>query len=168
MLSNSSSNYHYGGGSKHTKHRQSMAEINVTPMVDVMLVLLVIFMVTAPLLVTGVQVDLPSVAANELRSEEQPLTVTVDANGYVFVHDVLVKTEELVSKLITDTDKKLNTRIFIRGDKGIQYGRMMEVMGTITAAGFSKVALVAAALPRKYEMAREKVTTAAHSEKKGP
>lgn len=124
-----------------------MAEINVTPMVDIMLVLLVIFMVTAPLLVTGMQVDLPKVTAGELKGDEQPLTVTVDARGRVFIQEMLIKVEDLSSHLAVITGQKLDTRIFIRGDRELQYGRVMEVMGAVTAAGFSKVALVVETFP---------------------
>ncbi|KAF0119191.1 MAG: biopolymer transport protein TolR [Rhodospirillaceae bacterium] len=130
-------------GREGRKRTRPMADINVTPMVDVMLVLLVIFMVTAPLLVTGVQVDLPKTAAGSLKGDDRPLTVTVNGKGQVFIHETLVKIEDLGPRLVAIAGQKPETRIFIRGDKGLQYGRVMEVMGAVTAAGFSKVALVA-------------------------
>ncbi len=133
----------HGREGRSRKRTRPIAEINVTPMVDVMLVLLVIFMVTAPLLVTGVQVDLPKTAASGLKGDDRPLTVTVDAQGQVFLHEMPVRVEELGPRLIAIVGQKPDTRIFVRGDKRLQYGRVMEVMGAVTAAGFSKVALVA-------------------------
>ncbi|MGE5547355.1 MAG: protein TolR [Solirubrobacterales bacterium] len=127
-----------GGRQRH----RAVAEINVTPMVDVMLVLLVIFMVTAPLLTAGVQVDLPKTEAAPIKGDDQPLSVTVDAHGEVWIQETKVTMEELVPRLQAITAQKPDTRIFIRGDKGIEYGRVMEVMGTLGAAGFAKVALV--------------------------
>lgn len=128
-----------GGGRQ--RHRQ-VSDINVTPMVDVMLVLLVIFMVTAPLMTAGVQVDLPKTDAAPIKGDDQPLSVTVDAHGDVWIQETKVSMEELVPKLQAITAQKPDTRIFIRGDKTIDYGRVMEVMGTLGGAGFTKVALV--------------------------
>jgi len=119
-----------------------VAEINVTPMVDVMLVLLVIFMVTAPLLTAGVQVDLPKTQAPPLKGDDQPLSVSVDAHGRIWVQETEVKLDELAPRLLAITAAKPDTRIFVRGDKTIDYGRVMEVMGTLGAAGIPKVALV--------------------------
>ncbi|MGE5501184.1 MAG: protein TolR [Ignavibacteriales bacterium] len=126
----------------HTKRFRPVAEINVTPMVDVMLVLLVIFMVTAPLLTAGVQVDLPKTEAAPIKGDDQPLSVTVDAHGKVWLQETEVQLDELVPRLQAITAQKPDTRIFIRGDKGIEYGKVMEVMGTLGAAGFAKIALV--------------------------
>lgn len=134
---------HSRQGGANRKRARLIAEINVTPMVDIMLVLLVIFMVTAPLLVTGVQVDLPKTTAGGLKGDDQPLTVTVDKRGQVFLHETLVRIEELGLRLVAIAGQKPDTRIFVRGDKGLEYGRVMEVMGIIMAAGFSRVALVA-------------------------
>ena len=131
-----------GSPKGHSKRFRPMAEINVTPMVDVMLVLLVIFMVTAPLLTAGVQVDLPKTAAAPIKGDDQPLSVTVDAHGKVWLQETEVTLEDLVPRLQAVTAQKPDTRIFIRGDKGIEYGRVMEVMGTLGAAGIGKVALV--------------------------
>ena len=127
-----------GGRGRH----RPVSEINVTPMVDVMLVLLVIFMVTAPLMTAGVQVDLPKTEAAPIKGDDQPLSVTVDAHGEVWIQETKVSMEELVPKIQAITAQKPDTRIFIRGDKTIDYGRVMEVMGTLGAAGFAKVALV--------------------------
>ncbi|MBI2235841.1 MAG: protein TolR [Magnetospirillum sp.] len=131
-----------GGRKNHSKRFRPMAEINVTPMVDVMLVLLVIFMVTAPLMTAGVQIDLPKTDAAPIKGDDQPLSVTVDAHGKVWLQETEVPLEDLVARLKAITAQKPDTRIFIRGDKTIDYGRVMEVMGTLGAAGFSKVALV--------------------------
>ncbi len=129
--------------------RLPMSEINVTPMVDVMLVLLVIFMVTAPLLTVGVPVDLPKANANPISGQDEPLVVTVNAQGNIYIQDSPVQLDELGARLEAITHSKPDTRIFVRGDKGINYGRIMDVMSTINQAGFRKVALVveAPALP---------------------
>ena len=119
-----------------------MSEINVTPMVDVMLVLLVIFMVTAPLLTVGVTVDLPKTKASAIPGEDEPLAVSVDARGDIYLQDAQIELAGLVPRLVAITGNNPEIRIFIRGDKGIDYGRVMEVMGTINAAGFRKVALI--------------------------
>ncbi|RAU20491.1 protein TolR [Paramagnetospirillum kuznetsovii] len=126
----------------HSKRFRPVAEINVTPMVDVMLVLLVIFMVTAPLLTAGVQVDLPKTSAAPLKGDDQPLSVTIDAHGKIWIQETEVELDQLAPRLQAITAQKPDTRIFVRGDKGIDYGRVMEVMGTLGASGFPKVALV--------------------------
>ena len=123
--------------------RQPIAEINVTPMVDVMLVLLVIFMVTAPLLSVGVPVDLPKANANPITGQDEPLVVSINAEGKIYLQSTEIPLEELGAKLEAITKSKTDTRIFVRGDKAINYGRIMEVMSTINQAGFRKVALVA-------------------------
>ncbi len=119
-----------------------MAEINVTPFVDVMLVLLVVFMITAPLLTVGVKVDLPETSAPIIAGQDEPLAVTVSASGQIFLQETEVELKELVPRLTAITLNKPNTRIFIRGDKAISYGTVMEVMGTLNEAGFLRVALV--------------------------
>lgn len=124
-----------------------MSEINVTPMVDVMLVLLVIFMVTAPLLTVGVQVDLPKTQAAAISGKDEPLVVTVNAQGRLYLQETEVAAESLVPRLRAITRNKPDTRIFVRGDRAIAYGRVMEVMGLVNAAGFTRVALIAE-LPR--------------------
>ena len=119
-----------------------IAEINVTPMVDVMLVLLVIFMVTAPLLTLGVDVNLPKTKAGLLQGEKDQLTVSVDSDGRIFLQKQEIPLENLAPRLIAVTGANPEARIYVRGDKGIAYGRVMQVMGTINAAGFNRVGLV--------------------------
>jgi biopolymer transport protein TolR len=120
-----------------------LAEINVTPLVDVMLVLLIIFMVTAPLMTSGVTVDLPKADAKPLNSDSEPVTVSIKADGTIFVQDAQVEIADLVPKLQGIAKDDSERRIFVRGDKDLAYGRIMEVMSTITQGGFSKVALLA-------------------------
>jgi biopolymer transport protein TolR len=120
-----------------------MAEINVTPMVDVMLVLLIIFMVSAPLLTVGVPVDLPQTRAKTLDQDKEPLTVSVTPKG-VYLQNTEIPVEELVPKLkaITEARGGTDERIFVRGDKAVEYGTVMKVMGRLSEAGFRRVALV--------------------------
>jgi biopolymer transport protein TolR len=142
-----------GGGGAHSgafgkrRHRRNpvMAEINVTPMVDVMLVLLIIFMVSAPLLTVGVPLDLPQTQAASLdQADKEPLTVSVNTKGQVFLQDSEIKVDELVTKLkaITAARGGNDERIYVRGDKTVDYGTVMKVMGRLSQAGFKKVALV--------------------------
>lgn len=119
-----------------------MSEINVTPMVDVMLVLLIIFMVTAPMMTSGVNVDLPKTAASPLQGEDKPLSVTVTADGRIYLQNTQLKLEELPMKLTAVVGEKPDTRIFVRGDKNTSYGNIMRVVSTINQAGFSKVAFL--------------------------
>ena len=119
-----------------------MSEINVTPFVDVMLVLLIIFMVTAPLLTVGVQVDLPESNADSLQSDNEPLEVTINSKGEIFIQETKITLKELVPKLIAITDNRLDTKIYVRGDEIIDYGRVMKVLGELSGSGFSKVALI--------------------------
>jgi biopolymer transport protein TolR len=119
-----------------------MAAINVTPFVDVMLVLLIVFMVTAPLLTTGVQVDLPESRAEGLPGQDEPLSVTVTADGTIYLQETEVALADLVPRLMAITEENLDARVFIRGDRALVYGRVMEVIGTINRAGFTRVALV--------------------------
>ena len=131
------------GGLARRLHRTApMHEINVTPMVDVMLVLLVIFMVTAPLLTVGVQVDLPKTKANVLQGQDEPLAISVDAKGIIFLQNTEIELEALVPRLMAITKNNPDARIFVRGDAAIPYGKVMEVMGLVNAAGYRKVALV--------------------------
>ena len=121
---------------------QPMAEINVTPFVDVMLVLLVVFMITAPLLTVGVKVDLPSAEANVIQGNDEPLTVSINSVGQIYLQESPVVLPDLVPKLRAITGETPDTRIFVRGDKEINYGLVMEIMSAINSAGFSKVALI--------------------------
>ena len=122
--------------------REPMSEINVTPFVDVMLVLLIIFMVTAPLLTVGVQVDLPETSADTLPEESEPLTLTINSKGEIFIQEHQVTFKKVVPKLLAISKNRTDTRIYVRGDKTINYGRVLEVMGRLSGAGFSKVALI--------------------------
>jgi biopolymer transport protein TolR len=122
--------------------REPMSEINVTPFVDVMLVLLIVFMVTAPLLTVGVQVDLPESSADSLPEEQEPLTLTINSKGEIFIQEAKVDYDNVIAKILAVSKNRTDTRIYVRGDKTINYGRVLEVMGTLSGAGFSKVALV--------------------------
>jgi biopolymer transport protein TolR len=121
---------------------QPFAEINITPMVDVMLVLLVIFMVAAPMMTTGVSVDLPQTKASPVSGQDEPLSISVTAEGKVYVQKQEVPLEGLQQKLKAIAGEKKDTRIFVRGDKNIDYGKIMAVVGEVNAAGFGKVALI--------------------------
>jgi biopolymer transport protein TolR len=124
-----------------------MSDINVTPFVDVMLVLLIIFMVAAPMMTTGVPVDLPRTAAQPLNQEQEPLTISVNSEGAVFLQETEIPIEGLVERLRAIAQARpegtAEPRIFVRGDRAISYGRVMEVMGVISAGGFTRVALLA-------------------------
>ena len=124
------------------RHRP-MGEINVTPFVDVMLVLLIVFMVTAPLLTVGVEVDLPKTKAGQINADAAPLVVSIKANGSLHLQDTEVPADALVPRLEAISDANPLVRIFVRGDKAVAYGEVLGVMGRIQAAGFERVALVA-------------------------
>ena len=125
------------------RRAQPMSEINVTPFVDVMLVLLVIFMVTAPLLTVGVKVDLPETKAGAVSGNDEPLAITVDAGGNLFVQNTATEIDGLVPKLVAISGNNPDIRIFVRGDAAVNYGRVMQVMGLVNNAGFRRVALIA-------------------------
>ncbi len=135
-----------GRGGGHRRYRP-MAEINVTPFVDVMLVLLIIFMVAAPMMTAGVPVDLPRTQATPLNQEQDPITISVNPEGRIFIQETEVTMEELVPRLRAIGEAQQpgapERRIFVRGDRAITYGRVMEVMGNIAAGGFTRVALLA-------------------------
>jgi biopolymer transport protein TolR len=133
-----------GGGGRRGRRRAVMAEINVTPMVDVMLVLLIIFMVSAPLLTVGVPLDLPQTQAKSLEQDKTPLQLSVDVKGKIFINDTEVAMSELIPKLkaITDARGGLDERIFMRADKKADYGTVARVMGQLSGAGFKRLALV--------------------------
>ena len=140
-----------GGGTRGRRRRGGrgpMSEINVTPMVDVMLVLLIIFMVTAPLLATGVQIDLPQSKAAALEQNNEPVAIAIDRTGNIFVDDAPVPVEALGARLqqvAASSREPGGPRIFLRADQGLDYGRVMQVMGEINRAGLRKVALVTTA-----------------------
>ena len=122
--------------------RKPMSQINVTPFVDVMLVLLIVFMVTAPLLTVGVTVDLPKTAASRIVGQDEPLVVTINERGKIFLQNTEVTIEQLVPRLKAINENRLGSRIFLRGDKTIAYGQVMQVMGTLNQSGFKRVALI--------------------------
>jgi biopolymer transport protein TolR len=133
-----------GGGRRRSRRRNVMAEINVTPMVDVMLVLLIIFMVSAPLLTVGVPIDLPQSQAKSLDQDKEPLTLSVNDKGKVFLQNDEIAIDALVPKLqaVAQARGGNDARIYVRGDKNVNYGAMMQVMGRLSSAGFHRVALV--------------------------
>jgi biopolymer transport protein TolR len=120
-----------------------MGEINVTPFVDVMLVLLIVFMVTAPLLTVGVEVDLPKTKAGAINADATPLVVSIKADGSLYLQEAAVEAEVLIPRLKAISNTNPDVRIFVRGDRAVTYGDVLGVMGRIQAAGFEKVALVA-------------------------
>jgi biopolymer transport protein TolR len=141
-----------GGGRRNRRLFRPMSDINVTPLVDVMLVLLIVFMVTAPLLTVSVPVDLPRTQASSVKQEQEPLVISIDAKADVYLQETRLDLSELVNKLKAIAGTNSEARIFVRGDQSVSYGRIMEVMGTISAAGYTKVALVAE-LPRPSDKA---------------
>jgi biopolymer transport protein TolR len=130
------------GRGRRSKRRRPLAEINVTPFVDVMLVLLIVFMVTAPLLTAGVPVDLPKTKAQPLGQDREPLSVTIKKDGRIYLQNTPVAADELVSKLTAIAENGYEQRVFVRGDTSVQYGRVMEVMGMLNTAGFTHIGLV--------------------------
>ncbi len=119
-----------------------MSEINVTPFVDVMLVLLIVFMVTAPLLTVGIPVDLPKVKATALTDQKDPIEITVNLDGNVYIGEAKVDVDSLIPRLNAITEQNSEARIYIRGDRVVAYGRIMEIMSIINSAGYVKVALI--------------------------
>ncbi len=124
------------------RRTRPMSEINVTPFVDVMLVLLIVFMVTAPLLTVGVPVDLPKTKAQALSQEREPLSVTIKRGGRIYLQNAPIAEEELVPKLTAIAANGYDQRIFVRGDRSVDYGEVMEVMGLLSSAGFTHIGLV--------------------------
>ncbi len=123
-------------------NKQLMSEINITPFVDVMLVLLVVFMVTAPMMISGINVDLPKTSSSPLSGNDEPLTITVTNKGTVYIQDVEIEMKDLISKLSAITREKKDSRILIRGDKAASYGEIVQVIGSINEAGYSHISLV--------------------------
>jgi biopolymer transport protein TolR len=132
-----------GGNNRRRGGYRPMSDINVTPFVDVMLVLLIVFMVTAPLLTVGVPVELPESSTSALSDTTDPIIVTMKSDGAVYIQETLVALEQLAARLSQVTKQNINTRIYVRGDRNLNYGKIMQVMGCISEAGYSKVALVA-------------------------
>ena len=132
-----------GNGPRGVGRYQPMSAINVTPFVDVMLVLLVVFMVAAPLLTVGVPVDLPQTQAPPINEPKEPLVITINGEGHLFLQETEVPTESLVPRLGAITGNNPDASIYVRGDKAINYGRVLEVMSLVSSAGFRKVSLIA-------------------------
>jgi biopolymer transport protein TolR len=142
-----------GGGGRAGRGRRAragrpMAEINVTPFVDVMLVLLIVFMVTAPLLTVGVPIELPKTQAKALGQDREPLAVSVDGSGQVFLQNTPIAMDALVPKLKAISANGYDQRIFVRGDQTVDYGKVMQVMGLLNAAGFTRIGLVTETAPK--------------------
>jgi biopolymer transport protein TolR len=131
-----------GGGRQRRQRTRMMSEINVTPFVDVMLVLLIVFMVAAPLLTVGVPIDLPESQAKSIEQNKDPLTVSVNDKGQVFLQNTEITVDELVAKLQAIAKNGTDERIYVRGDRKVDYGTVMRVMGRLSAAGYRRVALV--------------------------
>jgi biopolymer transport protein TolR len=131
-----------GGRGPRGRRRAMMSEINVTPFVDVMLVLLIVFMVAAPLLTVGVPIDLPESQAKSIEQDREPLTISVNDKGQVFLQNTELKVDELVAKLKAIAKNGSEERIYVRGDRKVDYGTVMRVMGRLSAAGYRRVALV--------------------------
>jgi biopolymer transport protein TolR len=142
-----------GGYVRRSSRRKSsysvMSEINVTPLVDVMLVLLIVFMVAAPLMTVGVPIELPKTDAKPLQSKVEPITVTVTADGKTYLQETEIDLASLVPKLQAIAKNGYDEQIFVRGDTGVNYGRVMEVMGALSAAGYKKLGLVTGDRPKK-------------------
>jgi biopolymer transport protein TolR len=136
------------GGNGRQRYKP-MSEINVTPMVDVMLVLLIIFMVAAPLLTVGVPVDLPETNAPTINEPKEPLVITVKADGKLFLQNSPIEDDDLVPRLQAITKNNANADIYVRGDRAVDYGRVMAVLGMVSGAGFSKVSLITEQMPDK-------------------
>lgn len=130
------------GGRRGRRKLRPMGEINVTPFVDVMLVLLIVFMVTAPLLTVGVPVDLPKTKASQISDDQTPLVISIKKDGQLALQNRIIESDELVPRLEAVSRVKPDTRIFVRGDKDVPYGDVIAIMGRVQAAGFSRVALV--------------------------
>jgi len=130
-------------GRRRGRRARPMSEINVTPFVDVMLVLLIVFMVTAPLLTVGVPVDLPKTKAGQINADQAPLVVTINKDGALFLQDNEIEPDKLIPRLSAIGEANKDVRIFVRGDKQVAYGEVMRLMGRIQSAGFERVALVA-------------------------
>tara|TARA_B100000427_G_scaffold183220_1_gene152320 strand:+ start:279 stop:698 length:420 start_codon:yes stop_codon:yes gene_type:complete len=127
---------------KRKRQYQPMSEINVTPFVDVMLVLLIVFMVTAPLLTVGIPIDLPKVKADALTDQKDPLEISIKLNGEVYLGEDIINVENLIQTIEAITEENFESRIYVRGDRGIAYGRVMEIISMINNAGYRRVALV--------------------------
>lgn len=143
LMPNGGSGGASGGGRRRSRRsRAPMSEINVTPFVDVMLVLLIVFMVAAPLLTVGVPIDLPQTSSQPLQEDDEPLTVTVNAEGEVYLQETVVELPELSARLLAIAEGGYDERVYVRGDRSVDYGTIMNVMGTLSSAGFRRIGMV--------------------------
>jgi len=131
-----------GGRGRRRSRHQPISEINVTPFVDVMLVLLIVFMVAAPLLTVGVPIDLPETEAKSLNSETKPITISVNESGQVYLQETEIPLDEIVAKLTAIAENGYEERIYVRGDQVADYGTVIKIMARISAAGFKRIGLV--------------------------
>jgi biopolymer transport protein TolR len=127
---------------RRNRRKRNIDNINITPLVDVMLVLLIIFMVTSPMLVSGIKVDLPKTQSKPLAGQDEPLSISIKKSGSIYLNNIAIKRKELVKKLKAITKEKYDSRVFVRGDRQINYGKIMQVIGILNSAGFSKVSLI--------------------------
>ena len=127
---------------KKFRNKRTISEINVTPFVDVMLVLLIIFMVTAPLLTSGIKINLPESSSVLKNEKKDPVTVSINSKGEIFIQESKVEYEKIIAKVLAVSKNRTDTRIYVRGDKTINYGRVLEIMGLLSGSGFTKVALI--------------------------
>jgi biopolymer transport protein TolR len=143
-MATSSGVQHGAGGRRRrrVRHARAINEINMTPFIDVMLVLLIIFMVAAPLMSGGVPLDLPKTSAAPLNVDVKPITLSIKATGQVFLGEAEVRDDEIVARLNATAKSGPDERVFVRGDKKVDYGRVAQVMAVVTGAGFKRVALV--------------------------
>ena len=141
----------YSGSGRAAVRRRPMADINVTPLVDVMLVLLIVFMVAAPLMTVGVPIELPQTKAKPLQGDSEPITVSVDKEGKVFLQETEIDPQTLIAKLEAIALNGYDERIFVRGDTSVDYGTVMKVMGALNAAGYKKIGLVTGSEPDKKD-----------------
>ncbi len=137
-----------GGRRRGRAKKAVMSDINVTPLVDVMLVLLIVFMVAAPMMTSGVPLDLPQTAAKELTSEAQPITVSVTPDGVIYLNEDQVAEGDLITQITALATEGTEARLFLRGDTSADYGSVMKVMGLLSAGGFSKISLITEQAPR--------------------
>ena len=128
---------------KRLRKKRSISQINVTPFVDVMLVLLIVFMITAPLLTVGVSVDLPKTKASQLNQKGDPLILSIKSDGKIFIQDREIENEKLIPRLKALANNNMKIRVFIRGDKKVNYGNVVDILSRVQSAGFSKATLVA-------------------------
>ncbi|MDX1924078.1 MAG: protein TolR [Rickettsiaceae bacterium] len=125
-----------------SRRRVAISQINITPVVDVMLVLLIIFMIASPMLVSGIHVDLPETKSSPVSGNDEPLSISIDKNGFVYIMNTKIDKSELIEKLKSISHEKYDTRIFVRGDKNVPYGEIISVVGQINSAGYTKVSLI--------------------------